>query len=458
MSNATHRHAASVALVLIAGFVIACDASREPSGVPLAPGVALGKVAGGVTVTAANPSFGKQGEVNEEVTITGSGFDSTSQASWLRNGVADTSITVTSTKFVNSTTLIATINISPKSPVDYRDIQVVSYGRTQGIGSLLFEVTQAVQVSGTSWLRSINDNGEATGTLASGRGVFYYNIASAQLDTVFATGTGYDISPAGTAIVGSGSTGSGNTLPYLFTRVGSAWQATALPVGPETNAGVARSMVTDGTGRVLLIGGMENFLVSRNTYSTRAVTWTWEAATGTWRRTVLPPGSGTELRHRAISASGILGGTGPGTRTLAPAVWMPNGTGGSTYTLLATVNGAVNGVRFDGGMLVGFTSTAVYWLAQPGGTWSAPISVPNCGGVKDVADGGRFILNDCTLTKGGTAGPAYADPPYAPVTRLGGLGPKNIAGTASGISHDGRYGAGYATVNNQNVGVYWALP
>jgi len=73
-----------------------------------------------------------------------------------------------------------------------------------------------------------------------------------------------------------------------------------------------------------------------------------------------------EVRHRAVSASGILGGT-----TSGPAVWMPNGTGGYTVTTLANA-GAVNGVRRDGGMLVGFTSGPVYWLAQPGGRWSAP--------------------------------------------------------------------------------------
>jgi hypothetical protein len=462
MTNVTNLQVARrIALAFALCIPLACDSARAPSG-PQPPTVpAFARAQSGVTVAAANPSFGDQGQTNEAVTITGTGFDSTSQAAWLRNGVVDTTITVTSTKFVNATTLIATINISPKSPVDYRDIQVVSYasgGRTQGIGSLLFEVTQAVQVPGTSWVRSINDNGEATGTLSGGVGVFYYNPATAQLDTVFPNGTGYDISAAGTAIVGAGTFGSGNGFPFLFTRVGGTWQATALPVGTETNGGVARSMLTDGTGQVVQIGGIENFLVSKSNYSTRAVTWIWQPGTATWQRIVLPPGSGTEVRHRAISANGIFGGTGPGARTLAPAVWVPNGTGGYTYTLLSTSNGAVNGVRLDGGMIVGFISTAVYWLAQPGGTWSAPISVPACGGVKDVADSGRFLMNECTVGKSNTSGPAFADPPYASLTRLGGLGPKNIPGTASGISHGGRYAGGYATVNGLNVGIYWQLP
>src|SRR5678815_5502708 len=93
-----------------------------------------------------------------------------------------------------------------------------------------------------------------------------------------------------------------------------------------------------------------------------------------------------EVRHRAVSASGILGGT-----TSGPAVWMPNGTGGYTVTTLANA-GAVNGVRRDGGMLVGFTSGPVYWLAQPGGRWSAPVAVAGgCFGIKDIADAGRIL-------------------------------------------------------------------
>lgn len=65
---------------------------------------------------------------------------------------------------------------------------------------------------------------------------------------------------------------------------------------------------------------------------------------------------------------------------------MPNGSGGYSLTQLGST-GAVNGVRADGGLLVGFTSASVYWRAQPGGTWSAPVTVTaGCGGIKDVAD------------------------------------------------------------------------
>ena len=451
-----------ICLVVATVAVVGCDSAKDPSGIArdlgeLPPGAMAAK-ATGVTVTATNPSFGKQGQTNERVTITGTGFTPDAQAAWLRNGAVDTTITVTSVEYVSSTTLTATISISSKSPVDYRDIRVTaSFGRTQGIGSLLFEVTQAVQISGTSWVRSINDNGDATGTLAGGNGVFYYSVATGQLETVSATGTGYDISPAGTTIVGAGGTGAG--FPYVFTRTeaGGTWQATALPTDASTTSGVARALRTDASGQAVQIAGIEFYSVSKGS-DTRAVSWTWQASSGSWQRAVLPGASGA-VRHRAISTSGSLGGTAIGGRTLGPAVWMPNGVGGYTVTSLAT-SGAVNGVRADGGMLVGFISAPVYWLAQPGGTWSSPITVAgSCSGVKDVSDAGRFILNDCPFSNNGQTFAAYADAPYSSLSRLGGLGPKSNVGFASGISHGGKYAGGYANVNNQgSVGIYWTLP
>jgi hypothetical protein len=456
MTLSTRVATRAIALVFATIAVVDCDSAREPSGPALdpsrlPPGATAAKAPTGLAVTAASPSFGKQGQTNEQVTITGTGFTPDANAAWLRNGVVDTTIVVTSTQYVSPTTLTATITISSKSPVDYRDIKVTANGgRTQGIGSLLFEVTQAVQIAGTSWVRSINDNGQATGTLASGDGVFYYSVQTGQLETVATTGTGYDIDTTGTTIIGSG--GVGGTFPYVYRRVGGVWQGMALPIAPTSSAGVARSMLADGTGQAVLIGGIEY-----NGGGTLAVTWTWQAASGSWQRTPLP-GNTTEVRHRAVSASGILGGTASAGRVLGPAVWMPNGSGGYALTALANA-GAVNGVRADGGLLVGFTSVSVYWRAQPGGTWSAPVTVAGgCSGIKDIADAGRIILNTCPFATKGQTFAAYADAPYGSLSRLGGFGPKGNVGTASGISHGGHFAGGYASVNNQSVGIYWALP
>jgi hypothetical protein len=460
-TSRNYRLVRGFSLVLTGGILFGCDKAGAPAGPRVNPvSGALAAKSTGVSVTATDPSFGDQGQTNERVTITGTGFAPGAQASWLRSGVTDTTITVTSTEYVSSTTLIATISISPKSPVDFRDVKVeLAGGRTQGIGNLLFEVTQAVQIQGTSAVRSINDNGEATGTLASGDGVFYYNVATRQLETVSATGTGYDISPAGTAIVGSG--GANGAFPYLYTRTGAGgtWRGTSLPTDPSSTAGAAGAMLTDGTGQVVTIGGIEQACRGKICTS-RGVVWVWQAGYGVWQRTVLPDsGSGGEVRHRALSSTGVLGGFVNIGRVLAPAVWMPNGSGGYALTVLSTSGGAVNGVRSDGGMVAGYLSTPVYWLAQPGGAWSAPITIAGgCNAVKDVAEAGRIILNYCPFRNRGQPTAAYADVPYGTLNQLGGLGPKSSGTVATDIAPSGHYAGGFTTVNSQTVGIYWALP
>ena len=69
-------------------------------------------------------------------------------------------------------------------------------------------------------------------------------------------------------------------------------------------------MRTDGAGRVVRIGGVEYG-------GPGAVTWIWQPATSSWQRTVLP-GVSTEVRHRAISDNGIIGGTASSGASSAP--------------------------------------------------------------------------------------------------------------------------------------------
>ena len=73
---------ASVVLALL--WVVGCDTAREPSGPTRGPAMippgAVAAKATGLTVTASNPSFGEQGQTNEQVTITGTGFTADSKA------------------------------------------------------------------------------------------------------------------------------------------------------------------------------------------------------------------------------------------------------------------------------------------------------------------------------------------------------------------------------------------
>ena len=410
-----------------------------------------------VSVKAADPSFGDQGQTNLTVTITGSGFKSGATARWLYNGAVDPTITVSSAQVVNSTTMTAVISIASNSPLDFRDVQVTNTDRTHGIGAAVFEVTQAHIIPGTLAARGVNDNGEVTGQLTNG-GTFYYNISTGRLDTVSSGGTGYEISPLGTAIAGNDGTG-----PVLFTRsgpVGTAWSATALPIGSTATGGSANAMATDPvTGQVTLLGGEEDFPHSGSCAVSNPVLWSWKAASGTWQRIELPKNGACQA---AVWPRGLSdNGTAVGRVNGQPAVWTPDGSGGYTLTLL---DGAyAYGIDGAGSIIVGAksiarnSSSAVYWLASSG-VWGQAITFAGgCGSSRDVADSsGRVTLNGCPFGSGTLAYAAFMDPPYTTPMKLGGVGGHNN-NFIGGSSSSGQYmvGNGYTSGSSVQVGVYW---
>ena len=451
--------ATAFALVCTALLGACSDAGKSP----LSPVDAAARFAKSssttVSVKATDPAFGDQGQTNETVTITGSGFKAGATAQWLRNGVVDPTVTVSSTQFVNSTTLIAVIDISPSSPLDFRDVQVTNTDRTHGIGASVFEVTQAQLIPGTFAARGANDNGEVTGQLTNG-GAFYYNIATGLLQTVSATGTGFDISPMGNAIAG-GPINGGAGSPVLYTRsgpVGTAWTATTLPIDPSATGGAAEALVTDPvTGQVTMLGGAEGFPTVHGCPPSNPIIWTWQAATQTWQRIVLPKNGEciATIWPRGLSANG----TAVGRVGSSAAVWTPDGSGGYTLTLLA--KGYGYGINHDATIITGAKNLntsqliAVYWPASGSGWGSAVQFAGGCGSSRDIADvSGRVTLNDCPF--GGTSilYAAYMDPPYASPIKLGGVGGHNTD-FVGGISPSGQYIVGNASTSNGQVGVYW---
>jgi len=444
---------------VVCGLVVGGCSDQGPA--VIEPGLAsLSAKTTAVSVKATDPGFGDQGQIHETVTITGSGFKDGATAAWLRNGAVDQKITVVSTQFVNSTTLVAVIDIAADAPLDFRDVQVYNRDRTQGIGAAVFEVTQAHIISGALVARDVNDNGEVTGSLSNG-GTFYYNILTGLFQTVSAAaGTGYEISPRGDAIAGEGL-GSGQPVLYRRTgQIGTAWTVTQLPIDPNAVSGVADAMVTDpGTGEVTMLGGIETFSGGGKCIVGNAVIWTVQASTGTWQRTVLPKNGAcqSELRPRGLSANGTAVGRVDG----VAAVWTPNGSGGYTLTLL---DGAyADGIDGSASMIVGESSSrrtasvAVYWLASGAGWGNAIPFTGSCIASRDVADVSRRVtLNNCSFGGNSVTYAAYMDPPYSSLTKLGGVGGHNDD-FVSGISPSGRYMVGYGfTSGSAKVGVYWS--
>ncbi|HJR35649.1 MAG TPA: IPT/TIG domain-containing protein [Gemmatimonadales bacterium] len=424
---------------LFLGCQTALESPAGPEAITAAGGGG-GRPVSGPSVTSASPAFGNAGEVGKRVTIRGSGFAPGAQAAWERGGAPDPKVTVTSTEFVSSTELVATITIAPDASIDLYDISVMLLDRKKGIGYARFEVTQAMAVPGTYPLRGANDTGEMTG---GGNGTIWFNPASG-IVVLDGLGAGWAIDQTGTVLV------SGGPVPRLWNKIAGAWQLTLLPADPAATGGRASSLTADGTGQALFIGGLETVPAGKKATVQQPRVWRWETASGAWTRIILPTGPSSNGDVLGVSNNGVAAGW---IGAFQAAVWEPNGAGYSLITLAPNGSRAM-GINAAGTLIVGASGgLAAYWERLPGGGWSAPITLPGgCTLARAVDDLGRIVANDCP--SGNRTTPAIFAAPYstATMTRLGGLGPTN-AGYAEGISPSGIYVVGQA----QGVGVYWQI-
>lgn len=458
MSRTIGHRSAWVAVLLGAAAFLACN---DPRGAPFGPaaGTQAAASSGSLTVAAANPAFGRQGQINESVTISGTGFLPGARASWQRNSVTDTSISVASTQYVSSTQLIATISIAPNAAVSYYDV-AVSQDRTKGAGSdaaiapQAFEVTQAVAITGVGYLRGVNDNGEITGA----GGPTYWSLSSGLLQVDVLMASGFAINAQGNAIAANGS-------PRLYTRagaVGTPWQVTVLPVDATAIDGGAHALVADPvTGQVLLLAGRARLPGPKHSLLDEPRLWVWQAGTSSWKMVALSSGSSNQGSVRQVSRNGIVVGSlgsvmgdGYATNTSQASVWQPDGVGGWTLATLASVPSAAEGINGAGTLIVGASGgVAAYWQQLSGGAWSAPIILPGgCTNARAVDDSNRIALDGCAATTNSPA--AVLVPPYSTSTmiHLGGLGKGIGAGLVESMSPSGSWIVGQA---GSVGGVYW---
>lgn len=342
MDRARNRPLPALLMLCAAGLTLACG---DEGGPLLSPSRSVNAAKGGgnnsgVSVTAADPSYGTPGTVSEAVTITGSGFQSGAQASWLfLNDSADTTITVLSTSFVNSTTITSVIKISRNAQVAFRNIRVTNADRTKGIGNAVFEVTQAIPVPGAGIFRAVNSSGQFAG--GGPGGTVLWSSASGVVTVNNDGAQGFALSATGRTIVA-------NNFPRVYTRpgpVGTPWQLTMLPVDPRATAGGAWALLADpATEQPLVIGGRISIPLSKKSGYEQPLAWTWQASTGSWQMHPLPfPGvSGGAVI--GISADtivvGWVGGTpgccAPGPLSTA-ATWRADDAGSWSVTTIGPV-------------------------------------------------------------------------------------------------------------------------
>jgi hypothetical protein len=368
--------------------IAACASSHETTG-PEIPASAA-KAAGGITVSSADPAYGKQGETGKQVRIIGSGFEPGDQASWQRNGIPDPAITVLSTQFVSNRELAAVISIAPEAAVALYDIAIVRPGRKGGIGTEMFEVTTVVLLSSAGGpvavANGLNDAGQIVGQdgLAN---AFYWSPGGGTDD--LGPGTAYDLDASGTRLVGSNEDGNA----VWWTGTSGAWSQVALSTACASNAksGAAYSIAPNG----VLAGGVLRVSVGKNKVAGRPVTWTLPA--GTCTQLGLPAGFTDIGIVYDVNAVGQAVGFAYGSTSGNVAVVWNDG----IHTVLGP--GQARAISEDGTLVVGLSGSLPVFWRWSGSAWSAAIVLTSpCGNysggawANDVNAAGVVVGKDCS--------------------------------------------------------------
>jgi len=444
-----HFRNAVPTVLLLAVAMVGC---ADPTDIGQGPTLSAAKAATGPSVQAADPAYGYEGQVGKVVAITGSGFDPGSVASWERNGAPDPRIAVVSTEFVSSNLLRATVDISTDAVLTFYDIAVITSKGRKGIGTELFEVTQAVPVPGTSILRGVNENGEfggswyGSGNEPAGARFWSQTTGLLTLPPLVPDGGGvWSIDEAGQTMSGYKFQDVGSTP--VWTRVSGAWQYAPLPGDPNALHGSGRTIASDpSTGLAIYIAGQEDYKGKGN--STISKPRLWLRGTGGWARVELPSlatnGSGYV---EDISPAGVAVGTSNG----LAVIWEPNGGGGWSIAYLPGSEFDARGINSTGDLIGGGTNA--YWTRTGTGPWILSHLPRACRAVMAVDDLGRIGADNCEESDR-VVRPAIFSPPYsAPPVFLGSLGAKGSAANLEKMSLNGSWIAGQ--INTQ--GVYWKV-
>jgi hypothetical protein len=402
------------------------------------------------------PSYGKQGQTSEQVSITGSGFDAGTTVAWERAGMVDPKIRPYNTVVVSSTQITTTIDIAVDADMALYDVAVTTSGRKRGIGTEMFEVTQATAIStlgGGSLPRDVNSSGLVTGRGGPPTGptqaVFW--TGATDLVNLGVMGTAWAADELGTTLAGHVAMASGVIQATVWTWSGDAWHFAALPTDPSISESRAMTVASDATGAAVFIGGAE-WVNVKGASDVRPRIWR-RTDTG-WTRTVLQMPAG------ATPAAGwVVDANARGQAVSQGIVWEPDGLAWRG-TLLPGTSPWARGISEDGTMVVGASGRyAAYWRRLANGSWSSPVRLPDgCTLAMDVDATGRILVVGCQ--GGGYKGAALTAPPYTTLTYLGGLGVQpREGGSIEGMSERNGWivGSVMLTTTGQ-TGIYWQIP
>jgi hypothetical protein len=413
-------------------------------------------------VSATAPSFGHQGDVAQQVTISGSGFTAGALAAWERNGVPDPKVTVLSTQYVSSTQVIATITIAPDADISLYDVSVTNPDRKKGIGTAMYEVTTAEVIGtlgGDSFVNDVSDQGSIAG----------YCIGSAPCtgSFVFESGFGlvdlgawqaWGIDPLGTTVLGR----NGGSFPAAWVQqAAGSYVEESLP--SVYNVGGNASSAARTSSGTLIVGGWVVQQLSKNNRVNRPTVWTRVGSS--WSGPVIYAYPGAKAAIDDINGNGqAIGRWDAG-----------NGVVWENATTYATLNGIPEAINGAGTVVVGVSSgQPVYWVRNAvTQAWNATgitlphISGSSCSGVtaRDVNDDGVIVGSSCNGSSRQATVWRLDMSGATPVlvggaTGLPGLGVKGgDKSSAVGVSSTAPYHvAGGAAPNGVNLVVRWIVP
>jgi probable HAF family extracellular repeat protein len=304
---------------------------------------------GGPTVTAIMPNTAPQ-DTTLDVQVSGTGFDRGSRVDLALDGIVSGKVQTNSTRFVNKSTLVASITIAADADPDLYDVIVTTTKGKRGIGIELFEISYAMTSLGTlpgddsSQAYEISESGQIVG--GSGHAVPQFE----ERIFMWSGGVMQEVGP-GAAIAASDNR---RILSYepasVWQEVGGAWVETLLPTLPGPRGSGAIEISPDGT---MIVGGSGDFEPVL-----------WRDMGGTWSIEILP------AHGNDVNDDGIVVGDGVlvkenGSWTTYPLSPFPGGSNamGSAINAVGDVAGYdedASGVR-----------RALVWRRTPTG-WGAP--------------------------------------------------------------------------------------
>lgn len=459
----TQRWTGLSMILLAAAVTVSCsegsESLLEPSALSIAKGGTKGSGGGkGPSVSSVDPAHGQQGETID-VTVYGSDFDESSQATWELDGVPAERVRTNDTRYVSSTELVANISIASTAELDLYDVAVTAQGgRKKGVGIEMFEVTQAIALAtfgGNSKAHAVNEAGQAAGFSIDQGGVVehasYWHTPDQQVD--LGPGHAWDMDEAGSVVVGI------TDRPVYWTGSGTDWTGPqALPVSDGVIAGRAFAIASDTiTGQGFLIGGSQAFRVKGKQERHEPMLWRKDGSD--WVPEPLPqpaPDPSTSSWANDVNARGqAVGAMDVGRDPRRPVFWDNDG----SATVLGDLGGTAQGINEDGTVIVGdYDGRAVYWRRDIDG-WTLHDLPGDCLRAYAVDAYGRILAARCgAMSRRHSVVYVPSGASDFSILKLGGLGDSEDAGEVEGMSRWGSYVGGSAPTPTVTLAAIWRLP